>query len=297
MSPSAFLSSSDTIRGMAVGFLAFFCLTILGVFIKILAEDHSVMELVFYRNITPVIGILLYAALMRKKDIFLTNNPQMLLFRVFVGTLSLLLTFQALKMLPLSDATVLFFTSTLITTILGIFFLRENVGIYRSAAIIIGFCGVIMIASPHGEFKGIGVAVALGAALGHASSQIILRQLKLERPLTVSFYFMLGGIVIPAFFIDWSAQPDIISREWVYLLCLGLFGGLGQFLLTLAFRLAPATVVSPINYTTIVWATGFDIIIFHHSPDYSVYLGGGIVIAANLFILYRENLKAKHAKP
>lgn len=297
MLSSVFLPSSDTIRGMAVGFLAFLCLTILSVFIKILSEDHSVMELVFYRNITPVIAISLYIAAKRNRNMLFAKNPPMLMFRVFVGTLSLLLTFQALKILPLAEATVLFFTSTLITTVLGIILLREKVGIYRFAAIIIGFCGVIMIASPHGEFKGIGIMIALGAALGHASSQIILRQLRLENPLTVAFYFMLGGIIIPAFFIDWSVQLEFIANKWEYLLCLGLSGGIGQFLLTLAFRLAPATVVSPINYTTIIWASGFDIFIFHHMPDISVYIGGSVVIAANLFILYREHLKAKHAEP
>ncbi|GJL86194.1 MAG: permease [Micavibrio sp.] len=277
----------QVILGVIHGLLAFFLLAIMSVCSKLLSETHHVAEVVFYRNIIAFIPLAIYIAATRKTHILKTAKPLMMFGRVIVGTIGLLLTFAAWQYLPLSDATVIFFTATLLAPALSFFFLKEHVGIYRWAAILIGFFGVILMAAPSGETKIIGIMIAFAAAFMHAWIHLFLRILKTESPLTVTFYFFLGGFLIPGLFLPFIArmpQPD----EWLLFLGLGISGGVAQYYLTSAFQKGPIAIIAPLNYTGLIWATGFDILIWNYVPGWPVFLGGAIIISSNLFIIYRE---------
>jgi len=281
------------ITAALMGTAAFFLIAVMAACAKLLSETHHVIEIVFYRNLIALIPVLLYIAATRKTHILKTAKPVIMLFRVVVGTFSLILTFAALKYLPMANATVIFFAATLIAPILSYLVLKEHVGPYRWSAILIGFCGVLLIAAPSGEAKTFGIAIAFAAAFTHAIIHILLRHLKTESSLTVTFYFFLGGVLIPALFMPFVASTPT-SGEWLLLLGAGVFGGLAQYLLTSAFRLAPIAVVAPLNYAGLIWASGFDILIWHYIPGWPVLIGGTIIIVANLFIIYREHKLTRH---
>lgn len=294
--PTPHIAGQDNIfRGILMGITAFFMLAVMNVFVKLLTPTHHFIELAFYRNLIPLVLFLIYVMVTRNIDLLKTNRPIPVFLRAVIGTCGLFLTFMAVQMLPLSDATVLFFASTLIVPILSVIFLKEHIGIHRISAIIIGFCGVLIIAAPSGDFKGLGIFVALGAALGHSIIQIFLRYLRTENPLTVLFYFMLGGTIIPAFAMPYYASTIPQKELWMFL-CLGLSGGLAQYFLTQSFKLAPASVISPFNYTALIWATGFDIFIWHHIPEKTIYIGAAFIIGSNLYILHRERVRKKMAE-
>jgi drug/metabolite transporter (DMT)-like permease len=292
MNAPAIEHKDEIMKGIASAVLAFFFLTVMNVFVKLLAETHHIAEIAFYRNAIPIAFVLAYALFRKKPDIFKTRKPRAMLLRVVIGTTGLYLTFGAVKLLPLADATVLFFVATLIAPVLSVFILKEYIGPHRWMAIAIGFTGVLLIAQPHGNFQLLGTLVALGAALCHAIVQVMLRHLKTESSITVAFYFMLGGMLVSACFLPFVAK-SATPLEMLYFLGLGLSGGAGQYFITSSFRLAPASVIVPFNYTGLIWATGFDILIWHYVPGWPVFAGASIIIVSKLYFIYRERLQEK----
>lgn len=280
--------------GIFCAMAAFFMFAVMNVFAKKLSINHSVIEVAFYRNIIATLPFLYMIYIMGKRDILtIRTNPKTIIARSVIGTLSLVTTFAAFAIMPLADATAFLFTASLIIPILGYFFLKEHVGPYRWGAIIIGFIGVLIMLNPTGDVNLQGAAIALSAASMHAILQTILRSLgKTEKPETVTFYFVFIGafislIPMPLVFNmpSWEDVPNIIG--------VGLSGVLAQFLLSNAYKNSPAATVTIFNYSGLIWATLFGWMFWNEWPGYYIWIGGTIVIASNIFILYRENKLAK----
>ncbi|MCB1651836.1 MAG: DMT family transporter [Alphaproteobacteria bacterium] len=291
MTPETDNNNTDKIlHGMAYALLSIFLLSVMSACAKTLSETHHVVETVFYRNAIALIPFLTYILVFKKYEYLKTNRPFRVMLRVLVGTTGLFVTFAAWKHLPLADATVIFFTSTLLAPALAFFILKEHIGPHRWSAILIGFTGILFIAHPSGEADLLGIAFAFCAALLHSCIHIILRSLKTESHMMVTFYFILGGALIPALAMPFIATP-VHSEEIPIFLLLGLTGGAAQILLAGAYRYAPVSVVAPFHYTGLIWASGFDILIWKTVPGWSVFVGAAIIITANLYILHRERKK------
>ena len=167
---------------MAAALGAFFMFTVMNLFAKLLSVNHSVIEIAFYRNLIASVPFLVAVFAFGRRDILVVGSKPVLVgTRAAIGALSLVTTFAAFSLMPMADTTVLLFTSTLFVPVLGVFFLRESVGPYRWAAVVIGFVGVVIMAHPSGQVYALGIAVALCAALLHAVLQIIWRESRLGR--------------------------------------------------------------------------------------------------------------------
>jgi drug/metabolite transporter (DMT)-like permease len=177
----------------------------------------------------------------------------------------------------------------LLIPVLGIVFLKEKVGPYRWAAVLIGFCGVVIMLQPTGAMYPLGVAVAMLAVTMHASLQIILRYLgRFESPETITFYFLVIGALVTALPLPFVAVPPLMS-ERPLLFGVGLSGAAAQWLLSTAFRNAPAAIVTVFNYSSIVWATLFGWMIWDEWPMSTVVIGAIVVIGSNILIIWRES--------
>lgn len=188
----------------------------------------------------------------------------------------------------MADATVLLFTASLLLPVLGFLFLKEHVGPYRWSAILVGFCGVAYMAQPSGQVVMIGIIAGLTAAFMQAVMMTIARYIRTENPMTATFYLIALGTIIPAFIVPFFWQP-IAPENLPLFLGMGITGGMAQLCIVNAFKYAPAAIVSILNYTGIIWATGCDILIWNYVPGLPVFIGAGTIIAASLFIVYREN--------
>jgi len=286
------ISKDNIIFGTFMGLAGFFLLAMMAAFTKLLATNHHVVEIAFYRNVIAALAMFAYIAASRRFDLLQVLNKPMMAARVIVGTITLYITYTAIKLLPIADATVLFMASTLIVPVLAILLLGEVMGWRRWSAVLVGFIGVILVAGPTGNLAPIGVIVALVAACGHASVYIILRFLKQENSFTVTFYFVLGGAVMSAIFMPFIAAP-VMPHEIFWILGVAATGGLAQYCMTSGFKYAPASVISPLNYTGLLWATGLDILIWKHIPGWPVFIGGAVIVAANCYIVVRENRRRK----
>ena len=284
------IHQEHVIRGMTAAMGAFFMFTVMNVFAKLLSENHSVIEIAFYRNAIASMPFLIMIFVFGKREILvLRTKPVLVGIRAVIGTLSLITTFAAFSMMPMADTTALLFTASLFIPVLGVIFLKESVGPYRWTAIALGFIGVLVMSQPSGEVYSLGIIVGISAALMHASLQIILRYLgKYESPETISFYFFVIGTFLTALALPFIAVRPTMA-EIPLLVGVGLSGAAAQWLISVAFRNAQAAVVTVFNYSGIIWATLFGWMIWNEWPAPVVITGASIVIASNIVVIWRES--------
>ncbi|MDX1498810.1 MAG: DMT family transporter [Woeseiaceae bacterium] len=286
------------VLGMTAGLGAFFMFTVMNVFAKLLAENHSVIEIAFYRNLVGSLPFLFMAFALGDRDILvIRSKPWTVALRAIFGSISLMITFLAFSLMPMADTTALLFTSSLFIPVLGVLILKERVGPWRWSAVVIGFAGVLVMVNPSGDVYALGVSVALVAALMHASLQLALRYLGgHERPETVTLYFFVIGTLVTALPLPFV----IVAPTWAEIplvFGVGLSGAAAQWLLSTAFKNAPAAIVTVFNYSGIVWATLFGWLIWSDWPLPSVFAGAAVVIASNILIIWRESRVGKVTRP
>lgn len=278
--------------GVAAALAAYFLLSVMNMFAKLLGDHHHPLEVGFYRNLIALIPFLLWAMAAGFGQLK-TRKFGGIALRSVVGTVSLVVTFAAYIAMPMADTTAFLFTSSLLLPVLSFFFLKEYVGPWRWGAIVTGFIGVLVMVQPTGAVNTPGVALALSAAFLHATLGTLLRYLgKTESPVVVTFYFLLIGTLGTSLPMPFVASPLRPELWWQYL-GLGLSGALAQFLLATAFRHAQAAAVTVFNYSGILWATLFGWLIWNDWPAAPVLIGGGLIIACNIVIIWREQQAAR----
>jgi drug/metabolite transporter (DMT)-like permease len=199
--------------------------------------------------------------------------------------------FIAFGMMPLADAIAISFSAPLFLTVLSIPLLGEKVGPYRWGAVIVGFCGVLVMVRPGSGTLEIGALLALANAIIGAICTIGIRRMTLtEHSATLIFYQGVTATTLSLTLLPFGwvtpTWPDFLM-----LMTIGLASGAGQYLWTQAFRFAPAAVAAPFNYTAMVWAMMFGYLIWGDVPTLSLIIGSVIVAASGLFILYRETIR------
>ena len=275
--------------GILAAIAAFFLFSVMITFAKMLSERHSVVEIAFYRNLVACLPFLFVIFALGRRDILkLRSKPRLVGLRAVFGVVSLSLTFYAYSLMPMADATALRFTSSLLVPMLGIAMLGEHVGAYRWSAVVFGFVGVLIMLQPAGGANYLGATVALTAAGIQAVMQIMLRFLAgFERPETVAFYFVLIGTILTALPMPFLFVMPTVD-EIGLIIGLGLSGAFAQWMLTVAYSLAPVAIVAVLNYSSIVWATLFGWLIWNDWPVTAVIVGAAVVIASNLLVIWRE---------
>jgi drug/metabolite transporter (DMT)-like permease len=287
---SALGHQEHVVLGMIAAMGAFLMFTVMNTFAKMLSTNHSVIEIAFYRNLIACLPFLIMIfAFGRREILIIRTKPSLVGVRAVIGTMSLLTTFYAYKLMPMADTTAILFTASLFIPVLGVIFLKESVGPYRWSAVAIGFIGVLIMSHPSGDVYTLGILVALFAALLHAVLQIILRYLgRYESPETISFYFFVIGVILTALPLPFIAVRPTMA-EVPLLLGVGLSGAAAQWLLSIAFRNARAAIVTVFNYSSIVWAALFGWMIWNEWPMPTVIAGAAVVIASNILMIWRES--------
>lgn len=218
-----------------------------------------------------------------------TQALKLQLIRGLMLVCSLSLLFIALKHLPLAEATVISFTSPLWVVAFSAPFLGEKVGWRRWAAVLVGLCGAAIVMRPGTAiFQWLALLPLIGAVF-FAFYQIVTRLLSGRDSFeTTLFYsFAVGAAVVLglAFLTDW-ATPNLQQLG-----ALGLMGSLGfvaHLTMLQSLKAADASLVAPFNYVRVLWAIGLGYLWFQEVPGLWTYIGGGVVIASGLYVLWRE---------
>ena len=281
-------ANNDTRRGIIWMLLGGMWFAGLNVTVKYLGHAYSIYEIAFMRSfIAVLIAIVANHAAGHKLRDMKTRNKLGHFLRALFGTASMLGLFYSLKLLPLADVTAIYYTAPLFITLISILFLKEQVRPYHWLALVLGLIGVLVIVEPGGDGVNLyGVGVALGSAVAYALAMTGLRVLgRTESSNVTVFYFSLQATIYTALPLPWVWQtPDL--KSFILLVAGGIFAGMGQMCLTRAYQCAPASVVSPFGYATIVWATVLGFLFWSEVPRWTLFVGGALVIISGLSIYY-----------
>jgi len=212
--------------------------------------------------------------------------------RTALGRLGMLLNFGAVALLPLAEATSIGFTMPIFATILSALLLKERTGIHRWSAVLVGFVGVVIMAHPESaNFASMGLFVALAGALVTAMVAIVLRDLgRTESSPVIVFWFTLLSLPPMGLLMLWFGQShDLVT--WLLFLGLGLTGGIAQLLMTAALRWGPVSLVIPMDYSQMIWATWAGWLLWATWPEPSTWAGAALIAASGLYIAWREHVR------
>jgi drug/metabolite transporter (DMT)-like permease len=195
--------------------------------------------------------------------------------------------FLSLRFLPLAEATSLIFAAPIFITALSAL-LGEHVGWRRWSAVIAGFIGVLIIVRPGAEaFQPASLIVIVTAVL-YALIMISARWIGPgESFSTMMFYIVLfptliSGLLVPLVWEtpQWQHMPLFLGQA--------VLGTLGMTLISQAFRLAPAAIVAPFDYTALIWASVLGWLLWEEIPTVWTYAGAAVIIASGIYIVIRE---------
>lgn len=262
---------------------------------KYLGQTYPVPQIVWARYIFQAVVVIL-ALWPRLPVLVRTQRLGMQLLRSAM-LLGATVTFLfGLQRIPLAEASSILFLAPLIVTALSLPFLREYVGARRWAAVFLGFVGALIVIRPGGGFLHIWAVFPLVTAFLYALYMVTTRQLsRTDSSLTTLIYTASVGTLVMSAVVPfvWVA-PD--AQGWVLMVVLGVMGGANHLALILAFKAAPAAVVSPFDYSRLIWATILGFLLFNDLPDVWTITGAALIVGSGLYVFYREQRQRKAAK-
>ena len=220
-----------------------------------------------------------------------TARPWLQALRGLTLVGSSLLFMSALRVLPIAEATTTGFVSPIFVTLLSIVFLRESVGLRRWLATIAGLVGVIIVVRPGTSAFQPGALLAIASALCWACSLVATRRIVgHDSSVTTMAYSALTGLVVLSALMPFGfVMPSI--ADVALGACIGLAATSGHWLVVLAYRHADASVLAPLTYVQVIWATVLGYLVFGNIPDAYTFTGAAVIISSGLYIAHRERLR------
>jgi drug/metabolite transporter (DMT)-like permease len=265
------------------------CFITLDAIMKFNLQTYSLVEVTWGRFFFATIAaILVCGKNLPRLAISHAPKTQMLRSVFLMATTGL---FNAgIMSVPLATGTTIMFMSPILVTMLSTLVLGEHVGLRRWIGIAVGFVGaliVIQVWKTGTEGLNIGTLLLLVAALTNASYQIATRKLRADDPLTSLLFTAAAGAIASSLLLPWHwATPD--ARGWMLLIASGIAGCAGHLCLIRAFQAAPASVVAPFSYSSLIWATLFGFVIWGDFPKLPTLIGAALIIGSGLYIFLRE---------
>lgn len=286
---------SETQTAVRNGVLAMIAVTIcfasMDATVKALSQHHNAVFIVWARYFgQAAVTLILFAPKLPK--LLPTGDLRMQILRSCMLLGATVCYFSALSFMPLAEVTAVAQFSPLLITALAAFVLHEHVGLYRWIAVIAGFVGAMIIIHPGAQTYGWNALLPLGGALAFAGFGIATRFLGgIDSVWTTFIYTTLVGTVLASlvvpFYWEWPAADQL-----PLLIGAVLFGAVGQAMLIIAMRLAPASLLAPFLYLQLIWATVIGYLFFADIPQAATILGGVIIVVAGLFVQWRERTRA-----
>ena len=267
----------------------------------------SLYEIYLVRTLVSFIVIFSYLKITNKPIIFSTHYPLLTIIRVFLFFFGFSSFYISLTIMPLATATALFFASPFLITIFAIFILKEQVGPRRWLAVIVGFIGVYVILNPNfSNFDYLSLTPVF-TAFCYALSMIIIKKTSDKDDVySQMFHFYIFAITISIIFyfymgdgrfnnIDHPAS-QFIFRKWFdnleftlpYMIFVGVIGASAFLCIFTAYRIASPAVISPFEYSILVWASLNGWFFFDEIPNQRTIVGMILIVCGGVYIFIRE---------
>jgi len=275
--------------GIMLFMVGLILMTAMDAAVKWLVEDNvHVIQLLFVRSCI-IAGLLLsYYALRKQLSALKPVRLKAQAARGLIGFLAPFGFFLALKYLPLTAANVVFFSNIFLITLGSAIFLKEKVGVYRWSAVFIGYIGVLIAINPDTDGELFGYMMILLSSATFAFLFVSGKKLgTTESSESLVLFYNMGVGVIALFWLPgiWQA---LATTDWLGILLVSVLAVFGQYCMTHAFALADASLLAPLNYTTLVLTVVFDWALWQTLPSSQTLLGATIIVASSCVVIYRQ---------
>ena len=277
---------------------------------KYIYNSVSLYEVYIIRTLVSFFIILAFLKLLKKPIIFKTHYPFLTFCRIILFFFGFSSFYISLTIMPLATATALFFVTPFLITIFAKFILKDEIGPRRWFAVIIGFIGVYIILNPNFDnFDYLSLTPILCAFCYSLSMIIIKKTSEKDDVYSQMFQFYIGATIISTLFyffigdgryntID-NPAAQFIFREWflnlefslIYMIILGFTAAAAFVLVFSAYRVASPAVVSPFEYSILVWSTLSGWIFFDEIPNTKTFIGMILIVFGGVYIFIREKIQ------
>lgn len=262
----------------------------MGATVKAVSAGLPTEVVVFMRGLFGVLILLPLLLRRLNKDVLATHVFHLHLLRATLGVSAMYCFFYALANLQLADGMLLKMTAPLFMPLIAAVWLFEKLGTKIWLAVGLGFVGVALILQPEGEFNWIAL-VGLAGGMFAAGAKVTVRRLgRTEPTIRIVFYFSLVVMLIATIPLAWAWQMPT-AQEWGLLFLMGLFGTLGQLLLTRGYSVAAASQVAPFTYFSVVFAAVYGYLFWDETLDLGFIAGAALIAIAGIVAL-RSNSKS-----
>lgn len=316
----------QNIAGLGILFvlIGVFCISINDLLIKQLSGGYPLHQIVFARSALGILVTLIIVQFEGGWGILRTRHPWAHALRGLLIVIANMTFFLALAVLPLADATALFFAAPLFITLLSIPILGEKVGPLRLTAVAVGFAGVIIMQRPWADASTLEVSrlvlmLPVLSALTYALNQLMTRKLGVESKASAMAVYIQGTFIIVSLlffavagdgrFAEGATNGSVVFllRAWVWpadsdlwvFIGLGVNSAVIGYCLSQAYRLADAATIAPFEYIGLPLAVVWGFVVFGDLPVIEVWIGIALILGAGLFVFLRERQKARtaHRRP
>jgi drug/metabolite transporter (DMT)-like permease len=287
-SPSIAKQEASVITGIGLSVAGYFMFSLQDATIKWLATGFSAPQILLMRSLVVLpICLCVFGPGVAPRALASPMRFRLLL-RSVVIVVAWAFYYTAARYLQLAELVTIYFSSPLLVAVLAPLILKEQVPWSRWASVAIGFAGVIIACRPTHLHQPVPILLALTAAALWAYTAILIRQVVAAASTpVVMFVSNFTILVICGALMPWLWQTPAWSQLALMLL-VGCFGMGGQFLSTEAIRLAPASVVAPISFSSLIWAFLLGLAIWGDVPDIAVFVGAGLILCSGLLVTGAE---------
>ena len=286
------------IRGMTLMMIAAMLNISMAAILKGLVQELPVFEVAFFRHLFGTI-ILLPLLLRPGANPFRTQRFSLHCLRAVLNIVAILAYFTAVSLIPLAQVTALGFTSPLFASLFAVMVLGEVLRRSRVIGLLLGLAGAVIILRPGFQEISPGAMLALGSALFWAGAMTCIKSLsRTESSVAVVFYAAVLQMPI-AFALTLFVWVTPTLTQLGLMVIIAIIGTLAQLSITQAFREADSTVVLPMDFTKLIWASLLGYLLFSELPDIWAWVGGAVVFSGVLWVGYSEtrDRKARQANP
>ncbi|MDG4899717.1 MULTISPECIES: DMT family transporter [unclassified Mesorhizobium] len=256
---------------------------------KWLVASFSVGQVVLVRSIGAFLVLGPMIANQGAGKLFQVERPVLQVLRVAATTLDTGLFYAAVVYLPLADVMSFYMAGPIYVAALSHLLLGEKVGWRRWLAILVGFCGVLIILKPSSAAFSLSSAYALIGSIAFGFAIILGRRLRGTSDTTLVTWQTIGTLIVGgALAIGAWRTPSAL--DFGAMLLLGIVSCAAHLMITRALKLAPASTLAPLHYSLLLWAIVFGLVFFGDVPSPRILAGSAIVVLAGIFIFHRQKV-------
>lgn len=275
-------------RAIGLMIMATFLLSVMLGLIRFVSFELHPFEVVFFRNLFGL-GILLPVLLKAGIEPLRTKRIGLHSIRGLLQSASMCLFFYGLSLTTLAKVAALNFTAPLFASVAAVLLLREPLGFNRASALVVGFCGALVILRPGLEIFNVGAGMILTSAMIWGVVLIIIKRLTVtESSLTITLYmtlYLTPLTLIAAIFVwEW---PTLVQLGW--LVAVGSCGTAGHLCMAQALKDADTTAVMPFDFGRLIWAGLIGFLFFSEIPDVWTLIGAVVIFSAAMYLAVQES--------